>query len=158
MRDFFYGPFIGGRAAAGLFLLRLVAGSALILHGWPKVQNAMSWMPPQSPVPGWLQALAAAAEFGGGIALILGLLTTVAAFGVGCVMIGALALVHMPQGHPFVASGGPSMELAALYLAAACMFMLAGPGTWSLDALMLDRGRVAIDEHVPAHIHLDRAA
>ena len=75
-----FGPFITGPGAVGLLVLRLVAGSALMLHGWPKIQNPFGWMPPQSPVPGILQALAALSEFGGGLALILGLLTPIAAF------------------------------------------------------------------------------
>ena len=50
-------PFLGGPAAVGLFVLRLVAGSAMMLHGWPKIQHATNWMgarrrgpwPPASP-------------------------------------------------------------------------------------------------------------
>src|SRR5687768_15157628 len=158
MRDFLYGPFLGGRAAVGLFALRAVAGAALMFHGWPKIQNPTGWMGPDSTIPGFLQALAAVAEFGGGFALIIGLLTTIAAFGIVCNMIGALAIVHIPKGDPFVSPGGSSMESAALYLAVGLLYMFAGPGTWSLDAMIFDRGRVAIDEHVGEPIHLDRAA
>jgi hypothetical protein len=51
-------PFVGGSGAVGLLVLRLVAGSAMMLHGWPKIQHAFSWMGPQAPVPGAAQALA----------------------------------------------------------------------------------------------------
>ena len=158
MRGFLYGPFIGGRAAAGLFALRLAAGAALMFHGWAKIHNPTGWMGPASTVPGFMQALAAVAEFGGGLALVLGLLTTIAAFGIVCDMVGALALVHVPHGDPFVGMGGPSMELAILYLGMGLLFMLAGPGSWSLDALFFDHGRVAVDEHAPERIHIERAA
>jgi putative oxidoreductase len=58
-----------------LLLIRLVVGYAFILHGYGKIQHPMNWMGPQSTTPGLLQFLAAFSEFGGGIALVLGLLT-----------------------------------------------------------------------------------
>ena len=73
---------LGGTAAVGLLILRLVAGAAIALHGWPKIQSATSWMGPDAPVPGVLQLLAALAEFGGGICWVLGLLTPLASFDV----------------------------------------------------------------------------
>ena len=51
----FYPPWIGGRGALGLLVLRLVFGAAFMLHGWPKIQNATAWMGPEAPVPGALQ-------------------------------------------------------------------------------------------------------
>src|SRR5688572_29940915 len=136
--------FIGGWGALALLLVRLVMGFAFILHGWPKIQNPMGWMNAMggSSVPSFLQALAALAEFGGGIALILGLLTPIAAFGLVCQMIGALVLVHLPQAHPFVAQGGPSYELALVYLVAAVLLIILGPGKWSIDAQLFGRTRV----------------
>src|ERR671915_1392369 len=130
-----YPNFISGRGAAALLLVRLVMGVAFILHGWPKIQNPMGWMNAMGGqgVPSFLQALAAFAEFGGGIALVLGLLTPIAAFGIVCQMLGALLLVHLPQGHPFVSQGGPSYELALIYLVMSIMLIVLGPGKWSLD-------------------------
>ena len=77
--DRFYGTFVAGRAALGLLLLRLLFGMAFILHGLPKLGNMTAWMGPQAPVPGFLQAAAALTEVGGGLALVLGLLTPLAA-------------------------------------------------------------------------------
>jgi putative oxidoreductase len=86
-------------------------------------------------VPAYLQALAALAEFGGGAALIVGLLTRLACLGIATNMIVALAMVHLPHGDPFVSKqGGPSFELAAVYLACAILFLVLGPGRFSLDA------------------------
>ncbi len=139
-----YGEFLGGPKAVGVLLLRLVAGSAMMLHGWPKMQHATSWMPPEAPVPGALQFLAAFSEFGGGLAWILGLLTPIASFGILCTMAVATFMVHVASGHPFVASqpGGPSFEPALGYLAVAVALMLVGPGRLSLDALLFG-GRAA---------------
>jgi putative oxidoreductase len=106
-----------------------------VLHGWPKIQHAFNWMGPEAPVPGALQALAALAEFGGGAALILGLLTPLAALGIACTMATAVGMVHLHD--PFVGPPGkPSSEPAVVYLAAALMFLLVGPGALSLDAIL----------------------
>lgn len=114
-------------------------GAAFILHGWPKIQTPFGWMPPDANMPGFLQLLAAVAEFGGGIALILGLLTRVAALGLAVTMAVAAGMVHIPAGHPFVGTGGPSWELAAVYFACAGLFLLAGPGRLSADHCLFGR-------------------
>lgn len=143
MRTFFP-TFISGWGAATLLVVRVVMGVAFILHGWPKIQNPMGWMNAMGGegVPSFIQALAALAEFGGGIALVLGLLTPLAALGIVCQMLGALFMVHFPMGHPFVAAtGGPSYELPLVYLALAILLLVMGPGRWSFDALLFGRTR-----------------
>jgi len=134
----FFPPFIAGRGAVGLLVLRLVAGSAFILHGWPKIQHPFDWMH-GSGIPGFLQALAALAEFGGGIAWILGLLTPLACLGILCDMLVALFVVHLPHQDPFVNVGGRSFETALDYLAVALLLLLLGPGAYSLDAMLFGR-------------------
>jgi putative oxidoreductase len=132
--------FVKGRGAVGLLLLRIVMGAAFMFHGWFKIQSpggAFGWMGTEAPVPGVLQGLAVLAEFGGGLALILGLLTPLAALGIACTMIVALAMVHIPHGDPFVGyPGKPSFELAAGYLANVILLLLLGPGILSLDGLL----------------------
>ena len=135
MRHLFYCDTVGRLGSVGLLLLRLVMGVAFVLHGWPKIQNPFGWMGPEATMPAILVALAAVAEFGGGIALIPGLLTRLASLGIASVMVVAIGMVHVPKGDPFVGQGGPSWELAAVYLACAVLFLLLGPGRISLDAL-----------------------
>ena len=139
--DWIFGNFVRGRGAAGLLIVRLVFGLGIMLHGWQKIQSPggpFGWMPQQAPVPGFLQGLATLAEFGGGLGIVLGLLTPLAALGLISNMLVALFMVHLPNGHPFVgAHGQPSFEPAADYLAAALLLLLTGPGAWSLDALLL---------------------
>jgi putative oxidoreductase len=139
MRHLFYCDTVGRLGSVGLLLLRLVMGSAFVLHGWPKIQNPFGWMGPEATMPGILLALAALAEFGGGMALIVGLLTRPASLGIASVMVVALGKVHLPKGDPFVSQGGPSYELVAVYLACAVLFLLLGPGKFSLDALLFGR-------------------
>lgn len=135
-----FGSFIGGRAALGLFIIRFVVGAALMVHGWGKIKTPFSWMPPDAPIPGFLQFLAAFSEFGGGLALIIGLLTPIAAFGIACTMAFAAFGVHLRAGQPFVSmTGGPSYELAAVYLATALLMIFAGPGKLSLDSLIFGK-------------------
>ncbi|HTU90530.1 MAG TPA: DoxX family protein [Gemmataceae bacterium] len=140
MRKVLYPGGVNCAGSVGLLLLRVVMGAAFLLHGWPKIQDPMHWMDAHggSGMPGLLQAAAAVSEFGGGLALILGLLTPLAALGIACTMAVAVGMVHLRMGHSFVATapGQPSYELAAVYLAAAIMFALVGPGKLSLDAFL----------------------
>ncbi len=118
-----------------LLLLRLVGGAAFMLHGWGKIQHPFNWMGPESPVPGFFQLLAAVAEFGGGLAWILGLLTPLASLGIAVTMAVAFSFHAFVLHDPFVASGpgqGAS-EPAALYLMVALVLMTIGPGRFSAD-------------------------
>jgi len=137
MQKFFAG-FVPAPGATGLLILRLVTGLAFMFHGWSKIQEPFSWMGTDSWAPGIIQGLAALAEFGGGLGLILGLLTPLACFGLVCVMTAALLTVHLPKGHAFVTDGG-SFELPLVYFAIAMALMMVGPGTISLDALLFKK-------------------
>lgn len=115
-------------------LLRFLVGYAFILHGWGKIQNPFGWMP-GSPVPGFLQGLAALAEFGGGIAIILGFLMPLASLGLAITMTVAVFFHAVLMKQPFVdMTGGPSYELAAIYFAISLLFLFTGPGKFSVDS------------------------
>ena len=118
-----------------LLCLRLVAGIGMMMHGWGKIQTPMSWMGPDSPIPGILQFLAAFSEFGGGIAWILGLVTPLASLGMLFTMAFATFFHAVVQGDPFVSKGGASYEMAALYLMISLVLMLVGPGKISADKI-----------------------
>ena len=126
----------------GLLALRLVVGAAFIVHGWPKIQNPLHWMGDKvNPI---LQLCSALAEFGGGIALILGFLTPIAAAALAINMAFALLLVHFPQHHPFVGKG-ESFELPLVYFGVMVALFATGPGVYSADAMA---GRpIRIAEH-----------
>ena len=135
MRTFFSANSHGTAVDVSLLLLRLACGLAFIFHGWGKIQNPFGWMGETSATPAILQALAALSEFGGGIALILGLLTRLASLGILSTMVVAVHLHAVVLGDPFVSSGkGGSYELALLYLLLALHFIVLGAGKYSLDA------------------------
>jgi putative oxidoreductase len=119
-----------------LLLIRVVAGVAFMMHGWPKIQHPMSWMGADAFAPGFLQALAAVSEFGGGLAWILGLLTPLGSLGIACTMGVAFYMHTVMRGDPFVSmTGGMSSEPAAGYFCIAVLLLAAGPGRFSLDRM-----------------------
>lgn len=140
-----HAEFLGGGRGFALLLLRLVAGTAMMIHGSGKIAHPTSWMGPDAPVPGLLQAAAAVSEFGGGLAWILGVLTPLASLGLIGTMGFATFMVHVRSGHPFVATkpGAPSAESAAGYLVIAILLLLVGPGRLSIDSFLFGRGPVA---------------
>ncbi len=83
--------------------------------------------------------LAILAEFLGGIGLVFGLLTRIAAFGIACVMAVAVALVHAPNGLFMNWTGnqkGEGFEYHILAIAIALTLMVRGAGALSLDRLI----------------------
>ncbi|MDT3401854.1 DoxX family protein [Mucilaginibacter terrae] len=124
-----------------ILLLRLLFGIAFIIHGWGKIQTPMGWMGPDSFIPPLFQALAAISEFVGGIALVLGLFTRLAAIGIAITMLVAVYVHAVMGGDPFVSpTGGKSYELAANYLCTALLILAGGAGRFSIDkAIFGDR-------------------
>jgi putative oxidoreductase len=127
------------RGSVAVLLLRLVMGVALLFHGWSKIQNPFHWMDqaPNAP-PAFLQGLAALAEFGGGVGILLGLITPLCAVGIFFTMAYAVAM-HALRGDPFVGKGGPSYELALVYLTTSVALLLLGPGRYSIDNVIANR-------------------
>jgi putative oxidoreductase len=118
-----------------ILVLRVIMGVAFLHHGWGKIQNPFAWMPPQAPVPGFLQFLAAVAEFGGGISLVIGLLTPIFAIGLAITMAVAVCMHALMLGDPFVnPTGGSSYELALVYFGVSLLILAMGPGKFSADA------------------------
>jgi putative oxidoreductase len=137
-----FGEFVSGRMALALLALRVVTGAGMVVHGLPKLGNLTSWMDrPGNPsaIPDILQALAVLAEVGGGLGLIVGLLTPIAALGIMATMVGAKFIAHAND--PWINPGGKSWELASLYFLIALAILIAGPGKWSLDAQIFGKGR-----------------
>lgn len=119
-------------APAVLSLLRIAAAYMFMLHGTAKFFSFPVSMGGGSPSGIYLAA--AILEVGGGILLLLGLLTRPVAFILSGQMAVAYFMAHASQGNALfpIANGGESAALFSfvfLYLAAA------GGGAWSLDKL-----------------------
>jgi len=90
-------------------------------------------------IPAVFAFLAIAAEFFGGIGLLLGLLTRVAAFGITCNMLVAIATLHHRFGLFMNWTGqqkGEGFEFHLLALAITFLIMARGAGSLSLDRLL----------------------
>lgn len=135
--------------SVGLLCLRLVMGSAFVLHGLPKVAHATSWLGAETAISPMLQGVAAYSELLGGAALLLGAFTPLASFLLMSTMIGAMIIVHIPAGHPFV-SMSESYELVMVYLTAAVMFFMVGPGYYSVDAMMCGSSKAVSGTSYPS--------
>lgn len=129
-----------GPLAVGLLFLRIFAGYAMAQHGLGKIANPFGWMGPSGP-PGFLQALAAASEFFGGLGIIFGAFFPLACLGVMCTMFVA-SLSNLNSGAPIVASGpGPSAEASILYFFISLALFLTGPGMLAFDYFVFGRKR-----------------
>ena len=80
-------------------------------------------------------------EFLGGIGLLLGLLTRLAALAIITVMIGAIARVHWPHGFfinwELAPGKGHGFEANLAFIAMAVACVIAGGGAFSLDVLLM---------------------
>ena len=135
---FLFGGSINAAATdAGLLILRLYAGLALALaHGYGKLPPSPQFIEGVGelgyPIPLVFAWAAALSEFAGGILLALGLATRPAAFFIAITMATAGFLAHASD--PFNAKEKPF-----LFLAVAILFVLAGAGRYSIDALLRER-------------------
>ncbi|QCU79265.1 DoxX family protein [Citricoccus sp. SGAir0253] len=120
-----------------LLLARLVLGAVLVAHGLQKVAvgapgTAEGFGQLGIPQPGAAAVFTMVAETGGGLLLLLGALTPLAALLPAVVMAGALPL-HVGRG-VFVTDGG--WELAATVGAGLLVIAVVGPGRVSVDGLV----------------------
>ena len=134
----FFSNYADGSIGIGLLILRLFVGMGMMSHGWSKIQKPFGWMGADGP-PGFVQALGALGEFGGGLAILLGFLTPLGALGVLCTMIGAWFFAHRNDVWLDFGSKAKNFEYAALYAGLALTLIFTGPGRFSLDALIFGR-------------------
>jgi putative oxidoreductase len=128
-------------------IIRVVVGVLFFVHG---AQKMLGWWGGSGfsatmhgfesrGVPAVFAFLAIAAEFFGGIGMVLGFLTRIAAFGISVNMIVAILTVHLPNGLFMNWTGqqkGEGFEFHLLVLAITISIMLVGAGAFSIDGMI----------------------
>lgn len=146
------------RDDAALAAIRIALGVVMFAHGSQKMlgwfggfgfSGTMGFFENQLHIPAPLAVLAIAAEFFGGIGLLLGLLGRVAALGIAVNMVVAILTVHLPNGFFMNWTGqqkGEGFEFHILVLAVTTAVMLHGSGAWSVD-YAISRGSTSSPAH-----------
>jgi|SRR5208283_108174 len=131
-----------------LTILRLVAGIVFFAHG---AQLGLGWFggygyaatmgffTEQLHIPAPFAFLAIAAQLLGGLGLIIGLFTRIAAFGIGVTMATAAAMNHLPNGlfmNWYGSQKGEGFEYHLLAIAIVVTLVVRGGGALSLDRLV----------------------
>jgi putative oxidoreductase len=128
-----------------LTMLRLVLGIVFFAHGAQKMlgwfggfgfTGTMGFFTHRMGIPAPFAFLAICAEFFGGLGLIFGFLGRVAAFGIICNMVVAVALVHARNGFFMNWAGnkkGEGFEFHLLALAMLIVILVKGSGSLSVD-------------------------
>lgn len=131
--------------STSITLLRLVLGIVFFAHGAQKMlgwfggygfSGTMTFLTGLLHIPAPFAVLAILAEFLGGLGLILGLLTRVAAFGIFVNMMVAILTVHAQFGFFANWTGtqkGEGFEFHLLVLAITAFLMIEGAGAASID-------------------------
>jgi putative oxidoreductase len=121
----------------GALVLRLTLGAIMLAHGYSKIiphgaLYGFTHMVTQLGMPPWMGYVAAFTEFFGGLLVILGLLTRIAALAVAIEMAVAIIKVHLHHG--LTGPGGFEFPLAVF--AIALMLVTTGGGLLALDDLV----------------------
>jgi putative oxidoreductase len=134
-----------------LLAVRLALGCVMFAHG---AQKMLGWFGgngfektltgfEHQGIPMVFALLAILAEFCGGLGLILGFLSRIAAFGIACNMTVAIVKVHWHNGFFMNWSGtkpGEGFEYHILAIGVALAIMIGGAGAVSIDRV-ISRGR-----------------
>lgn len=137
--------------SSGLLLLRVVTGLVFFMHGWQKLFDfglsgtEESFVAMGVPMPEITAPVVTFVELIGGLMLMLGALTPIVGILLVIDMVSAFFIVHVENGF-FVMNNG--FELVLMLGAPALTLVIAGPGSYSVDAMAglpgmrkIDRGR-----------------
>jgi putative oxidoreductase len=134
-----------------LTIARLALGIVFFAHGAQKMlgwfggygfTGTMGFFTQQMHIPAVFAFLAICAEFFGGLGLIVGLISRVAAFGIVCNMVVAVLTVHIHNGFFMNWTGqqkGEGFEFHVIALALLVVVLVKGAGALSIDRALSAR-------------------
>jgi len=157
---------IATKAGFGMFWVRLPLAASMLLHGYGKVTNLPGFIHycDNLGIPPAFAVLGACGEFLGGLGVLFGCLSRIAAFGIACTMATAAVTRHILPGYGYLMNwhgalpfGTEGYEFHTLALGMALGIMFLGAGTFSVDYALtryLSRTRKtrAVEEQVPAAV------
>src|SRR5947208_9889285 len=126
-------------------ILRVMLGVVMFPHGAQKLlgwfggfgfAGTMGFFTEQMHIPAVIAFLVIMGESFGALGLIVGFLTRFSAFGMLCIMLGAITLVHWPNGFFMNWAGkqaGEGFEYHLLVIGMSLALLLAGAGKRSVD-------------------------
>ena len=118
------------------FLFRVVVGVLFLQHGGQKLFGWFGGLGGNPAELISLMGLAGVIEFFGGLAIVLGLFTRLAAVITAAEMVIAYFMVHLPQGQiPLLNQGEPAL----LFFVSFLVLLAYGAGKWSLGKILFKK-------------------
>jgi putative oxidoreductase len=117
----------------GFLALRIAVGVIFIVHGWPKITGGRGMAAAMSggeakPVLVGVFTIQGVVEAGGGVLMILGILTQLVALAFAIIMIGAILLKALRLKTGFMSMQTTGWEFDFVLLAANVLLFFTGPG------------------------------
>lgn len=129
-------------------ILRVMLGVVMFPHGAQKLlgwyggfgfAGTLGFFTEQMHLPWLVALLVIIGESFGSLGLLIGFLTRITAASMALIMVGAIALVHWPQGFFMNWSGkqaGEGFEYHLLVIAICAALVITGGGKWSVDSVI----------------------
>jgi putative oxidoreductase len=133
------------------FILRVTLGLVMFPHGAQKLlgwfggfgfEGTMGFFTQKMGLPWLIALLVIIGESFGSVALLAGFLTRFVAASLAVIMLGAITMVHLPNGffmNWFGQQKGEGYEYHLLVIGVAVALLVTGGGKWSVDRELADR-------------------
>ena len=135
-------------ASFSYWVPRVILGCVMFPHGAQKLfgwfggfgfTNTMTYFTETAGLPWIIAFLIIMGESLGSLGLIVGFFTRLSAFGLICIMVGAIITVHIPNGlfmNWFGKQAGEGFEYHLLVIGISIPLLISGGGKYSLDGLI----------------------
>ena len=127
---------------------RVILGCVILPHGAQKLfgwfggfgfTNTMTYFTQTAGLPWIIAFLIIMGESLGSLGIIVGFFTRLSAFGLICIMVGAIITVHIPNGlfmNWFGKQAGEGFEYHLLVIGMSIPLLISGGGKYSVDGLI----------------------